>query len=201
MRREIFFGLFGLILLFSFSFVLAQNFGNQENAGEGDGGNDGVPDRNRVISGEYTLENGERIQIREEANNRMMISAGNYTVTCDCNLTQEMIQNRTRLFVRLRDGRSAELEILPDAAVERALERLRLRNCFEEEGCNITLKEVQVRNQERVAYEVRAEKESRVLGLFRTRMQVAAQIDAESGEVILVNKPWWAFLASEEDDF
>ena len=28
-------------------------------------------------------------------------------------------------------------------------------------------------------------------------MDVEAQVDAESGEVIQTKKPWWAFLASE----
>jgi len=28
-------------------------------------------------------------------------------------------------------------------------------------------------------------------------MNVEAQVDAETGEIIRVKKPWWAFLASE----
>jgi hypothetical protein len=31
-------------------------------------------------------------------------------------------------------------------------------------------------------------------------MQVRAQVDAENGEVIRTNKPWWAFLASEPEE-
>jgi hypothetical protein len=30
-------------------------------------------------------------------------------------------------------------------------------------------------------------------------MQVQAQVDAETGEIIQVNKPWWAFLAVEPE--
>jgi len=31
-------------------------------------------------------------------------------------------------------------------------------------------------------------------------MDVSAQIDAETGEIIRVKKPWWAFLASEPEE-
>jgi len=36
--------------------------------------------------------------------------------------------------------------------------------------------------------------------MFKTKMKVRAQVSAESGEVIRVHKPWWAFLASETDE-
>jgi hypothetical protein len=31
-------------------------------------------------------------------------------------------------------------------------------------------------------------------------MQVRSQVDAESGEVIRTERPWWAFLAVESED-
>ncbi len=31
-------------------------------------------------------------------------------------------------------------------------------------------------------------------------MQVQAQFNAESGEIIIVKKPWWAFLAIEPEE-
>lgn len=31
-------------------------------------------------------------------------------------------------------------------------------------------------------------------------MQVQAQVNAESGEIIIVNKPWWTFLAIEPEE-
>ena len=89
---------------------------------------------------------------------------------------------------------------MPDVAAQRALERLRLRNCNESAGCTIELKEVGQGNQTRAAYEIQTQKQARFLGLFKTRMQVQAQIDAENGEVIQTKKPWWAFLASEKDE-
>ena len=31
-------------------------------------------------------------------------------------------------------------------------------------------------------------------------MRVNAEVDPETGEIISTNKPWWAFLANEQDD-
>ena len=89
---------------------------------------------------------------------------------------------------------------MPDTASERAIERLQLKVCSEEAGCQIELKEVGEGNEARLAYEVKAQKTSRGFGLFKKDMQVEAQVDAESGEVIQSNKPWWAFLASESEE-
>ena len=55
-------------------------------------------------------------------------------------------------------------------------------------------------NQVRAVYEVQAQRNSKVLGIFSARMQVQAQVDAETGETIQLNKPWWAFLAVEPDE-
>ena len=89
---------------------------------------------------------------------------------------------------------------MPDTASERALERLQLKTCSEENGCSIELKEVGQGDQVKAAYEVQVQKQAKVLGLFKTKMQVQAQVDAENGEVISAKKPWWAFLASESEE-
>lgn len=106
-------------------------------------------------------------------------------------------RNRTRLKARLKDGTKKEIKIMPDTASERALERLRLRNCVAEEGCTIELKEV---GNNRLAYELQAERHMKVLALFTAKAQVKAQVDAETGEIIIVKKPWWAFLATEPEE-
>jgi len=36
-----------------------------------------------------------------------------------------------------------------------------------------------------------------LLGMFTTKAQVRAEVDAETGEVTSVGKPWWSFLASQ----
>ena len=152
----------------------------------------------QVQDGEYINTAGQQIRINRQANNRFRLEAGGVAVDCPFNLSQERVQNRTRLFARLSNGRNAEVKVMPDAASETALQRLRLRNC--DEDCNIELKEVAVGNQRRAAYEVQAQRNSRVFGLFRARMNVQAQVDAETGEMMQVRKPWWAFLATEPEE-
>jgi len=76
---------------------------------------------------------------------------------------------------------------MPETASQRAIERLG------QLGFNITLKEV---GNDKVAYELTAEKEGKMLGLFKVKGKVSAEVDAETGEVVKVHKPWWAFMAS-----
>lgn len=85
------------------------------------------------------------------------------------------------------NGRKAQIKVMPETASIRARERLG------ELGFNVSLKEV---GNDKVAYEVSAEKEGKIFGLFNAKGKVSAMVDAETGDVISVKKPWWAFLAS-----
>ena len=166
------------------------------NAGQGNQGL-GQVIRNRVQAGVYTSENGEQFRVRELAHNRLLLQVGGSNVTClDCNITQETLNGKTKLKVMLKNGRDAEIKIMPDRASEKALQRLRMRVCSEENNCVIELKEV----GDKLTYEMQAERHSKLFGLFEKKMQVKAQIDAESEELVRVKKPWWAFLASEPEE-
>ncbi len=46
----------------------------------------------------------------------------------------------------------------------------------------------------KVYYEVKAEKEAKFLGLFKTKLTVEARVDAETGAVVEVEKPWYAIF-------
>jgi hypothetical protein len=133
------------------------------------------------------------------------IQDGNETeVETSLELVSEMNRerNKTMLKTQLSNGRNAEIKIMPEVASETALARLRLRVCNETRNCSIELKEVGrgEGNQTRLAYEVQTERHFRILGMFRTKAQVRAQVDAENGEILQVKKPWWAFLASEPEE-
>ncbi len=157
--------------------------------------------RVRVQEGEFTNQQGQRMMLKRQANERIHFEAGGVSAECPIcgqNMTEERFQNRTRLYARLSNGRNAEIKVMPDTASETALQRLRLRNC--DENCTIELKEVGAGNMTRAAYEVRAQRNSKVFGLFRARMNVQAQVDAETGEMLQVKKPWWAFLATEAEE-
>ena len=151
----------------------------------------------KVMAGNYIGEGGQQMMVQTMANNRIQLKVGGIEADCDCELTQEMVQNRTRLKMKLSNGQNSEIKVMPDTASEKALQRLRLKTCSEENGCTIELKEVAQGNQVKAAYEIKTQRQSKFLGIFRARMDVQAQVDAETGEVIRIKKPWWAFLASE----
>lgn len=138
--------------------------------------------------------------------NIITITVGKTNVSTELELEQEIVEdeatgkNRTRLRAKLSNGRKGEIKVMPDTASKKALERLRLKVCSAENNCTIELKEVGKGNETRLAYEVQAERHFRILGLFRTKARVKAQVDAETGEIIRVKKPWWAFLATEPEE-
>jgi len=112
------------------------------------------------------------------------------------NITSIEEDNKTINVTKLSNGKNALIKIMPETASERALEVLGAK--CEERNCTIELKEVGTGNQTRTTYEVKAGKEAKLFGFIKTRMQVQAQVDAETGNVTSTKKPWWAFLAREE---
>lgn len=98
---------------------------------------------------------------------------------------------------QLSNGRFAEIKVLPETASAVAQTEASAR-CVEN-NCSLVLKEVGRGDDTRVAYQVRAEKDTRIIGLLKSRMKLSILVDAETGEVIEVNRPWWAFLASENN--
>ncbi len=150
----------------------------------------------KIMAGEtYMAQNGETIQVQGEGN-QLRLRVGDAEAQTGLEITSE----GQKLMTKLSNGRNAEIKIMPDTASERALTRLRLKVCTEERNCTIELKQVGTGEQARLAYEVQAERHSRILGLFLAKMQVKAQVDAETGEVISTGKPWWAFLATEPEE-
>jgi len=209
----------GILLVGSLTFVYAagqekqlkgqnqiqqnQEQSQEKNKGQNQAGEYGLGQtiRNRVKAGIYTSETGEQIKVSEMAKNRIRLHVGNISADCDCNMTQERVKNKTKLKVKLSNGRNAEIKVMPNVASKKALERLRLKVCSEKNNCSIELKEVGKRNEtKRLAYEVQVERHMRILGLFRKKAQVRAEVDAETGEIIRVKKPWWAFLATEPEE-
>ncbi|MDP2947426.1 MAG: PepSY domain-containing protein [Nanoarchaeota archaeon] len=105
---------------------------------------------------------------------------------CPTNTTEE---NRGCMKL-LSNGRKAEIKIMPETASAKAIEKLG------ELGFNITLKETGEGNSTKAVYELSSEKQGKFLGLFKTKGKVKVYVDTETGEIIKVRKPWWAFLAT-----
>jgi len=176
--------------------------GNDDSADLNDDSNDsdgglGQTIREQVHAGVYTDNEGNEIKVSEMAQNKLRLRVKDVDADCECNLTREVGNNKTILRIRLSNGTDEEIKIMPNTASERALERLRLKNCSAENNCTLTLKEVGKGNETRLAYEVQIERHSRILGIFSAKMPTTTEVDAENGEVLRVKKPWWAFIATQ----
>lgn len=147
-------------------------------------------------------ENGKIMTIEAgRSGNIITIIVNKTEVNTTLELEQETNEttNKTKLKAKLSNGRKAEVKIMPDTASERALERLRLKVCSEENNCTIVLKEVGEGNETRLAYELQVKRHYRILGLFKAKAENRVEIDAENGGDS-VKKPWWAFLAREIEE-
>ena len=170
--------------------------------GEGIGGMNGsaekVGSQMAKLQGEGQMMFGDgKVMEFSQEGERIQLKTGEHTAECEgCDLNQE----NGKLMAKMSNGQNSEIKIMPDKANEQALERLQLKNCGED--CSIELKEVGKGegNNTRAAYEIQIERHSRFLAVFKAKMLVKAQVDAETGEIIRVKKPWWAFLAVEPEE-
>jgi len=170
---------------------------NTETQAQNQGEETQLQNQVQVQTGAYMNQAGEQMQIQSGEGNEVKLQSGNVEAKTTMNMTREQVQNRTKLQVKLSNGLNAEVKIMPNTASETALARLGAK--CEQNNCTIELKEVGTGNQTRAAYEIKTQKQVKVLGLFKAQMQVQAQVDAENGEVIQAKKPWWAFLAAESE--
>lgn len=170
----------------------------EANQGTGLGLEEGEPNLIATQTQTYTNNAGEDMQIQTGTQTRLRVRDVEAHSSLEIIPVQE--QNRTRLKVKLSNGNEAEIKIMPNTASETALNRLRLKVCSQENNCSIELKEVGTGTQTKAVYQLQAERQSKVFGLFRAKMQVQAQVNAENGEIVRTNKPWWSFIASEQQE-
>lgn len=204
-------GMFFVFAFLVFGLVSAVNIGTKDKKGPlhdeiiAAGGQNGTPvptlygegigARKMIQSGAYLNEKGQAIKIQSEGN-QIMLQVGEYAANCEnCNLTQEMVQDRLKIHAELSNGNKAEIKVMPDTASEKAIERLQLNNC---ENCAIELKEVGKGNAITMAYSVKTRTNAKVFGIFKINVDTEVEIDAETGEVLRTRKPWWAVLQLAE---
>jgi hypothetical protein len=153
--------------------------------------------REKLKDGEELTMGEKKLVLRRINNEILELKIKKAIIRTRLNLSGE---NETELTVHLSNGRNATIKIMPETASERALARLRLKNCNETRNCTIELKEVGEGNKTRAVYEARAEKKFKILWLFKNKEYVYTQIDSETGDVVKTHKPWWSLVASEEDE-
>ncbi len=167
---------------------------------------DGMEDRlAKIIEFKRRLEMHQEIELKERAkihaltDEQKEIIAGKINAKTGLNLTAEDLDNKTILKAYLSNGRFAEVKIMPNRASAVALARLRAK-CVER-NCTLELREVgnADKNESRMAYEVKTDKDSRLFFIFPKKMHVEAKVDAETGQIIDSKKPWWAFMAKEDN--
>ena len=115
-------------------------------------------------------------------------------VETELEIDDEFEGNETDVAALLSNGRRALIKVMPDAASDIALKRLKALNFT-----RIELKEVRHNNELRAVYEVEANKNGKFLGIFKMKVRFRSDIDSETGEVLNLRKPWWAFLVTGED--
>ena len=146
----------------------------------------------RQIKGEYISfeDDGKGLKIRSK----------NHSARTMLNLSEQKDENNNTIITfKMKNGTEREIKIMPDTAAERALERLRLKVCNETNNCTIQLKEVGKENKEKAKYEMQVQRHYKLLGLFRAKAENKAEVDVETGDVVVTKKPWWSFLAKESE--
>ncbi len=109
----------------------------------------------------------------------------------------EFYGNKSQLRANLSNGQGVNISVLPDQAIKAALDRLRLMNqTMNQTNATLQLRERIHNNVPTVVYNVETNQDGRFLGIFKTAMKVNTEVDSQNGNVVAVNKPWWAFLVS-----
>lgn len=146
------------------------------------------------------IETKVELRVEREGNEtkKLVIKRENSTkeleVETELEIDDDVNDSDSDLEVTDSRGEKTRIRVLPDTASEVALERLEARNLTK-----IELKEVLHKNIPRIVYEIETNKNGKFLGVFKLKIKADAQIDPETGEILGVNVPWWAFLVSEED--
>lgn len=188
--------LFIFVFLLGISLILAVGE-NSLGGTNGNGSENSSGDGNQVSI--QTANQGEssqlQVQTQSEFGSTIRAQNGSVEAKTEMKMTQQQDGNQTKTYAQLSNGMKAEIKVMPDSASEKALEVLGAK--CEETGCQIELKEVGKGEETKAAYEVKAQKQVKVLGFIRTQMRTQAQVDAGTGEVVKTRNAWWGFLAKK----
>lgn len=153
-----------------------------------------------IKAGNYTGPQGQLLQVREMVRGLKELRTDSRSAKTDLNITIETDENnQTKIRVSLKNGSEREIKIMPDTAADKAIERLNLKVCNETNNCTIVLKEVGQDSNKTAAYELQVQRHYKILGLFKAKALNKAEVDADTGNITITKKPWWAFLAKEQD--
>lgn len=121
---------------------------------------------------------------------------GGVQAKSDLEISENDTDGKTKVRVQLKDGSYKEIKVLPDRASEIAKARLRMK--FGNDSLEI--REIKHKNVPRVVYHLQGNSTGRFLGIFKTHVNANSDVDAETGEVLVVHRPWWAFLVTGKNN-
>ena len=185
------FACFIIFTIMAFSVIAVQSNTSLETR------NNIIIQKEEIKSGDYTSTENSILRVKTSAHNMNELSVNGVDAKTNLNITAETdILGKTKFRVNLRNGQEREIKIMPNVASERALEALKIHYCTKENNCEIQLKTVGSGEDEKLKYEMSLEKNSRIFGIFPTKMNVKVDVNASSGETE-VRRPWWSFMAVE----
>lgn len=132
-----------------------------------------------------TLKTDNTISV-ENGNSEMLVTLG------DSDLRAEV--NNNGLVIINAKGETTAVVLTPQEAVVRA-EAETGGSCADK--CEIEIDEESENGEEIIVYEVTVEQQTQVFGYWDAEMEVEATVNAQTGQIVDVNRPWWAFLATE----
>jgi hypothetical protein len=105
------------------------------------------------------------------------------------NMTTKVVLYKSdgKLYGVFKNNETRVVKMLPDQVKEKIKEKM----ARQLENENITL-------DENGTYDYKGEKKARLFFIIPVREKVNAEVDSETGEIVKLGKPWWAFLARDE---
>lgn len=147
-----------------------------------------------LTSANGTLIRQISIEIKRDLNGTtesISIDGMSINITKDMEIN-DLFDNDDTDIEAVSDGNATKIKIFPDEASQIAREKSNSSLNI----TNVSLEEIRHNNIPRVVYNIESNEEGRFLGVFKLAVKAQTQIDPETGEVVDVIRPWWAFLVS-----
>ena len=116
-------------------------------------------------------------------------------VTTKLAVKEKFEDNKTKLKAKLSTGAEQDIIVLPDEALQIALNELQSTHGFVFE-----IAETVVDGQLEAVFKAKATMPGKLLGIFNTEIDLETLIDTQTGEIIQTRRPWWAFLIVGADE-
>ncbi len=132
------------------------------------------------------LINGTReLTIHAGESGNLIIQVKDISVSAPANV--ELYKENDILYAKLKNNETKIIRVLPDEVKEKI--RAKIKAKLENESINLT---------EDGNYRIMAHKKARLFFLIPVNEEIGGDVDAETGVFVLVKKPWWGFMAKDE---